>query len=151
MPSLRAVADTNVLVAAAISPYGSCGQLLTAALDDRWKLVVSPRLLNELETVLYREKFRHWITETEVRQFASQVEVLAEVVADPPPAQRRATRDPKDEFLVVLAQAADVAALISGDPHLTELLDLEPPVQTPAEFLKELERPDIAADENADG
>lgn len=133
-------------MAAAISPHGSCGYLLNTVLDGRCQLVASPRLLDELETVLFREKFRRWITETEVRQFVSRIEVLAEVVADPPPAQRRATRDPKDEFLVVLAQAADVTALISGDPHLTELLDLEPPVRTPAGFLRELEHRDITAD-----
>jgi len=55
----RAVADTNVLVAAAITSRGRCGQ----------------------------------------------------------------TADPKDEFLVALSRVADVAALISGDPDLTELVD----------------------------
>jgi len=34
---------------------------------------------------------------------------------------------------------ADVAALISGDPHLTELVDLDPPVLAPAAFLERLE------------
>lgn len=31
--------------------------------------------------------------------------------------------DPKDEFLVALARAANVVALVSGDPHLTDLVN----------------------------
>lgn len=131
--------DTNVLVAAAITPMGSCGRLLTAAIEGRWKIVASPRLLDELEQVLRRDKFRRWLTIPEVLQFVAGIRTLAEMAIDPPPAQRQATRDPEDEFLVVLAQAADVTALVSGDPHLTELVDLSPPVHTPASFLKELE------------
>lgn len=65
MHLLRAVPDTNVLVAAAITPRGLCGRLLDAALDGRWQLVASPHLLAELSTVLAREKFRRWLTEDE--------------------------------------------------------------------------------------
>ena len=39
------MADTNVLVAAAITPRGLCGRLLEAAIDGRWQLVTSPMLL----------------------------------------------------------------------------------------------------------
>ncbi|MDQ6947371.1 MAG: PIN domain-containing protein [Actinomycetota bacterium] len=35
----RAVADTNVLVAAAISPQGVCGRLVDAAIHGRWRAV----------------------------------------------------------------------------------------------------------------
>ena len=48
------------------------------------------------------------------------------------------TADPKDEFLVALATVADVDASVSGDPHLTDLVDLDPPVLTPAAFLQRL-------------
>jgi hypothetical protein len=42
----RAVPDPHVLIAAAIAPRGVCGQLLEAAIDDRWQPVVSPQLLD---------------------------------------------------------------------------------------------------------
>jgi predicted nucleic acid-binding protein len=48
------------------------------------------------------------------------------------------TADPKDEFLVALARAANVVALVSGDPHLTDLVNRQPPVMTPAAFLNHL-------------
>lgn len=138
MHPLRAVPDTNVLVAAAITPRGLCGRLLDAALDNRWQLVASPHLLTELSTVLAREKFRRWLTEDEAHRFVADTTAIADVLADPPASSRRLTADPKDEFLIVLAQVADVAALISGDPHLTDLAELNPPVLTPDAFLKRL-------------
>jgi uncharacterized protein len=134
----RAVADTNILVAAAITPRGVCGRLLKAAIDGRWQLVASPELIGELEEVLARDKFRRWLSEQEATQFVTDVRVLADMVADPPISPTRHTADPADEFLVALASVADVVALISGDPHLTDLADLEPPVLSPAAFLDRL-------------
>lgn len=130
--------DTNVLVAAAITPRGLCGRLLDAAIEGRWQPVVSPQLLAEFEAVLAREKFRRWLSETEASRFVADVAVLADIMPDPPASPARATDDPKDEYLVTLARAADVVALISGDPHLTDLVDLDPPVLTPAAFLKRI-------------
>lgn len=135
----RAVADTNVLVAAAITPRGVCGRLLEAAIDGRWQLVASPLLMAELDEVLARGKFRRWLSEQEAVQFVADVRVLADVVADPGVSSAPETVDPKDEFLVALARVADVVALVSGDPHLTELVDLDPPVITPAAFMDRLQ------------
>ncbi len=131
----RAVVDTNVLVAAAITPRGSCGRLLEAAIDGRWQLVTSPLLVAELEEVLSRDKFRRWLSQGEAARFVADIRVLADVVPDPPLGSSRETADPKDEFLVALVRVAEAMALISGDPHLTDLVDLEPPVLTPAAFL----------------
>jgi len=60
-----------------------------------------------------------------VPRAVADVRVLADMVADPPASPDRETADPKDEYLVALSRVADVAALISGDPHLTELVDLD--------------------------
>jgi putative PIN family toxin of toxin-antitoxin system len=122
-------------VAAAITPRGLCGRLLDAAIDGRWQLVASPQLLAELEAVPFREKFRRWLSEDDAARFVAGVTVLADAVPDSPMASIRETADPKEEFLVALARVANVVALISGDPHLTELVDLNPPVLTPAAFL----------------
>lgn len=135
----KAVPDTNVLVAAAISPHGRCGRLLDAAIEGRWRIVASPQLLDELDTVLVRDKFRRWLTQQEANRFVADIRVLADVVPDPPTTSDRATADPKDEFLVALAREAEVEALISGDPHLTDLTNLKPPVLTPATFLDRLQ------------
>lgn len=135
----RAVADTNVLVAAAITPHGLCGRLLDAAIDGRWQLVVSPQLMSELATVLRRDKFRRWLSLAEANRFVADIRVLADEVPDPPPSAAAETADPKDEYLLALAKATDVVALVSGDPHLTDLVDPDPPILTPAAFLDQLQ------------
>ena len=140
MVAPRAVADTNVLVAAAIAPRGTCGRLLTAAIEGRWRLVLSPLLVAELDTVLARAKFRRWLSVEDARTFIGDVRVLADLVADPPASPVPVTADPKDEFVVALAKVANVVALVSGDPHLTDLVDLNPPVLTPAAFLTLLDQ-----------
>lgn len=132
---LRGVADTNVLVSAAISAAGICGQLLAAAEDSRWQLVVSPELLAELEDVLRREEFESRFSEEDVANYLRRLARIAEVVSDAPEPWTAATRDPKDDYLVALARAAGVDALISGDGDLTSLTDLVPPVIRPADFL----------------
>lgn len=134
------MADTNVLVAAAITPDGVCGRLLTEALNGRWQLVASPQLLGELGAVLARDKFRRWLTVDEAARFVGDVSALADTVADPPVTAEPQTTDPDDEFLLNLAGVARVVALISGDPHLTVLTDWTPPVLTPADFLDWLAR-----------
>ena len=138
MQPLRAVVDTNVLIAAAISPRGLCGRLLDAALDGRWQLVVSPQLLAELSTVLAREKFRRWLTIDQASRFVDDVRALSDVLDDPPASAQQVSADPKDEFLLALAKVADVAALVSGDAHLTDLVDPDPPVLAPAAFWQHL-------------
>jgi putative PIN family toxin of toxin-antitoxin system len=96
--------------------------------------VVSPLLLAELEDVLGRKKFSR-ITADETRRFVADIRSRAEVVPDAPEPWLAETRDPKDDYLVAFAREAGVDALVSGDVHLTELVDLLPPVMTPAAFL----------------
>jgi putative PIN family toxin of toxin-antitoxin system len=135
----RAVADTNVWVAAAVAPAGVCGCLLTAALQSRWKPVVSPLLVDELRTVLLRPKFRRWLSLDEVGRFVADLAAIGDNVDDPAAGPRRRSRDPDDEFLLALAEAADVEALVSGDSQLLELRTI-PPVVTPAAFLRRIEQ-----------
>jgi putative PIN family toxin of toxin-antitoxin system len=131
---LRAVVDTNVLVAAAIKPTGTCRQLLDAAVEQRWLPVISPQLLDELEVVLRRPKFASKLTEKTIKDFIASLASASEIAADPPsPAPH--TPDPDDDYLVALALAADVDVLISGDQHLTELADCDIPVHAPRDFL----------------
>lgn len=125
-------------VAAAITPTGICGRLLQAAIDSQWQPVVSPLLLAELDEVLTRDKFRRWLSEDDAHQFVADLKVIADEVEDPTAAPTERSADPDDDFLIALAELAQVEALISGDPHLLDL-DLDPPVVTPAAFLHRLQ------------
>ncbi len=55
--------------------------------------------------------------------------------------RRAVSRDPDDDYLVALAQSANVDHLVSGDKDLTSLATLSPPVLLPAEFLDLLAPP----------
>ena len=138
---LRGVADVNVLVSALLarSPAQTSRKLVDAAFAGEWQLVVSPHLLEELEDVIHRDKFRQWVTIVEADRFLAEVARRAVVAADAPQPWPAMTRDPDDDYVVALARAAGVDAIVSGDPHLTELIDLVPPVLRPADFLALLE------------
>jgi predicted nucleic acid-binding protein len=58
----RAVRDPNVLVSAAISPAGPPRQIHTAWTNERFELIASPDVLDELADVLARPKFGRFIT-----------------------------------------------------------------------------------------
>ena len=97
-------------------------------------LVASPQLIAELEGVLARPKFRRWTQGDRASAYAAGLAAIAEMHADPerPPA---VTADPKDDYLVALALAADADLLTSGDRHLLDAqLDIE--VLAPAQLLE---------------
>ena len=59
---------------------------------------------------------------------------------DPEPSNAAISIDPDDEYLIDLARAAGVDAIVSGDTRLLDLRHLLP-VVTPAEFLATLGDP----------
>ena len=134
---VRAVLDTGVLIAALLSASGAPAALVQAWLQGHFDLIVSPKLLAELQRVLLRRKFRRYVTEEEASAYVRMFARLAEVTPDPE-AQERLTPDPGDDYLVALARAADADLLVSGDPHLTGLTEAVPPVLTPRRFLERL-------------
>jgi putative PIN family toxin of toxin-antitoxin system len=136
---MRFVLDSGVLIAAVVAPRGVCGQLLRRWLDAECELIVSPALLDELEEVLLRRRFRRYLSEEEVRQFVHLVAATAELVADPA-SQPGLTRDPDDDYLVALARATSVDALVSGDADLSSLPDPMPPILSPRATLARLNR-----------
>ncbi len=135
---LRVLADTNVFVAAVTSREGVSARLLIAARAGRCRLIVSPKLLEELETVLARAKFRRYVSAEDARRYVAMVRELAEVVSDPPVSAARLTPDPDDDYLIALARAAAADVLVSGDGHLTGLEHPSPVVKTPRELLAQI-------------
>jgi putative PIN family toxin of toxin-antitoxin system len=116
------VIDPNVFISAAISGRGSGVELLRAAAAGTAMIVVSPLLIDELRRVLLRPKFRRYLSEEEAREFVESVTFLARLVDDPPSAGlAQVTRDPKDDYLVFLAEEVRAALLVSGDRDLLEL------------------------------
>jgi uncharacterized protein len=131
---LRAVVDPGVLLAAIITPEGTSGRLLRAAINGQFGLVVSPMLLGELGRVLSRDKFRSYLSQNEASLAVRSVAELAELIADPEPTPTGLCPDPKDDYLVALARHADADYLVTGDRHLDGVT--RPPVLRPSRFLE---------------
>ena len=135
---MRAVLDPNVLVSAAISPAGPPRQILTAWTNERFELIVSPSVLDELADVLARPKFRRFISTATAVAFIDGLAADAIIVTDPPDPPS-VSPDPDDDYLIALARAARADYLVSGDRHLLDLTDPHPPVLTPRQFLDQLD------------
>lgn len=133
----RVVLDPNVLVSALITPEGTSAQLLAELRDGAFELVTSSLLLTELADVLRREKFRRYVTPDEATAFVTLIRSESTVATDPKASSESLSEDPGDEYLIALARAARVDALVSGDSHLTALSE-KIPVQTPRDFLDSL-------------
>jgi putative PIN family toxin of toxin-antitoxin system len=134
----RLVIDPNVYVSAAITPAGTCGQLVDAVDDSEIVAVSCPHLLVELEQVLLRPKLRRYVVAEEVAGYCETIRARSEHHPDPVDVPSH-TSDPKDDYLVALAIDAHVDAIVSGDP---DLLQAEVPVQvwSPRESLDMLVR-----------
>jgi putative PIN family toxin of toxin-antitoxin system len=135
---VRAVVDANVLISALLSRSGSPARVLRSWLDGTFELIVSDKLLRELERALSYPKLRTRVTPAEAEAFIELLLRGARRFDDPddPPSIR--SPDPGDDYLISLAQAAQ-AVIVSGDRDLLGLAD-RAPIFSPADFLTELDR-----------
>jgi len=130
----RIVLDPGVLVSALITPAGAPARVLGEARDGRFELIVSPHLLDELEGVLEREKFRRYVDIETVREYIETLRREARVVPDPEAEPPLRCADPDDDYLIALAHSEN-ATLVSGDGHLLDLGPAGVPVVAPVELL----------------
>lgn len=137
---LRVVADPNVLVSAVLTRTGPPAVILDRWRDGEFDLVVSPALFAELEDVLLRPKFLATITESEARAYVDGLSADTLMFSDPDEPNRVAS-DPDDDYVVALAVAAGADLIVSGDAHLTGLVDPPIPVLTPREFMERFRHP----------
>ncbi len=133
---MRAIVDTNVLIAALLW-HGPPHRLLESARGGGLSLVSSPALLAELHEVLGRPKFDAILTRANVTRDGSLADLrrLVEVI-DPPSLVEPVCRDPDDDKLLALAIAAKVDVIVSGDNDLLTLGRFrDTPILTPSQAL----------------
>jgi putative PIN family toxin of toxin-antitoxin system len=134
----RAVLDPNVLVSAFITQRGgSPDRIVRAWREGAFELVVSPQLIAGLTDVLARPKFARQASEGRAEAYVAALAGDA-VMIDDPPEPPSASSDPGDDYLIALARAASADAIVSGDSHLTQLVDPAPPILTPRQFIEQL-------------
>lgn len=101
-----------------INPYGAPAHVVEAVTTGEIVAVVTQHLLDELTAVLIRPKFRHWLDVADAVAFVETLGGHADLHPDPGPPVRR-VRDPDDDYLVTLAEAAD-AIVVTGDADLLD-------------------------------
>ena len=131
---MRAVLDPNVLIAGLLSRTGAPAQLMSRWLGGEFELVVSNRLLDELERAFTYPKLRSRLDEAETDAFLGLLRSgSAEHVEDSDASPSVGSRDPDDDYLIALAATAR-ATLVTGDADLLELAN-SIPVVSPRAFL----------------
>jgi len=114
---LRAVLDTNVLVSAIISE-GKARQLLKQGIAEKYRIVTSGLILEELATVLSRPKFK--TSQEEAKRIKAALKRTADVVEVKTKVQA-VKEDPKDDMLIETALDGEAQVIVTGDNHLLAL------------------------------
>ncbi len=136
---LRVVADTNVIVSAAL--WGRIpGQLIAAAVAGDIELFTSQALLDELAEVITRKKLAKAVARTGqgAEQIVDNYRRLAHRVTS-----RRLTaqiaRDADDDQVLACALAAHADLIVSGDRDLSDLKEFRGvPIVRPAEAVRRI-------------
>lgn len=136
MKAERLVIDSNVWIAALISPTGAARQLVDAVLDNDIDILMSEATFTELVSRLDRPKFDRYREPEAWNLFLSELVELALWLEDAGSATG-ISRDPDDDKFLALAAIGQADAIISGDRDLLELVTYEGiPILTPAQFMQ---------------
>jgi len=114
---VRAVFDTNVLVAAFITE-GICSKILMRGRKKQFHLIACPVILREFEQVLIK-KFS-----TARNEARSALQIISEAIHSierPSQLVQSVCRDPDDDAILVCALEGRADYLVTGDVDLLEL------------------------------
>jgi len=137
---IRAVLDTNQYVSMAIKARGTADRLLAAWRDERFVLLLSPPILEEIIRVLRSPRLRRLIrlTALEINGLIESLLLDAELTPGRLAVQV-ITRDPSDNMFLACAVEGRADYIVSGDRDLLTLESYQDiPIVTAAEFLRVL-------------
>ncbi len=137
----RVILDANVLLSYAISTPGknrTISQLVDAAIDGRFTLVIPAELLSEIERTVAQS--RYFRARLDKNRFSAYLEALVVIAEAPEPMTdelERITRDRNDDYLLAASHIYGVEFLVSRDKDLLVLRDMVTSfrIMTPREFL----------------
>jgi putative PIN family toxin of toxin-antitoxin system len=110
---VRVVLDTNILLAALISPGGGPARIYEAWKLGRFDLLTSAEQLGELGRVTRYPTVRPLITVSEAGRMVNQIRALATLVE--PSCAPKVSSDPADDFLFAIAESAQADYIVTGD------------------------------------
>jgi len=116
----RTTLDTNIFVRSMISPTGINAQLLDLWKRDRFVLVLSKDIVEEILEVLLRPELinRYPYTQKDVEELANLINKIAVIIN--PQISFDYCRDPDDNKFITCAIVGRVQYLVSGDNDLID-------------------------------
>jgi uncharacterized protein len=116
---MRVILDTNILLSALLVSHGAPAKLLDAWERKVFTLVACDDLMGELRDVASRPFFRARLRASSAESLARSIEDFSSFYKNLPVGP--IAPDPKDSFLLALAEIGEAAFLVTGDKQLLEL------------------------------
>src|SRR5260370_27113798 len=116
---MRLILDTNILISALLSPLGAPAKLLDAWERKVFTLVACESLIAELRDVAGRPFFRARLRASAAELLAAGLRDFSLFCRDLP--SGAIAPDPKDSYLLALAEAGEAEFLVTGDKELLSL------------------------------
>ncbi len=116
---MKVILDTNLWVSFLI---GHQTQLVRRMLTDlRFDVYVCSRLIEEIRDVVSRDKIRKRVNPSDVENLFAIINAFCRFTVIETEVPLSAVRDPKDLYLLSLADTIGADYIISGDADLTDL------------------------------
>ncbi len=138
---LKAVLDANIIVSATIATKGNPARILDFWREDKFELIITPAILEEMWQVILRpviQKHRR-ITEDEAVELLFEIQQDATTIS-PILDLKIIKQDPTDDKYIIAAIEGKADYIVSGDKHLLELGSYENiKIISPKEFVEILD------------
>lgn len=115
---MRVILDCNIWISFLLSKQDCL--LKRMLMDTRFDIYVCEELLSEIINVARRDKIRKRISENELQQLLKIIDAFC-IKTTISQIAESIIRDPKDVYLLSLAETIDANYIVSGDKDLTEL------------------------------
>lgn len=133
---IRAVLDTNVLLAALLSKNGASFEIVRRLRRGEWRMIVSNHLALEYEEVLKRHSAKLKLAFSEVDILLNAICYFADFISLPRSPLPRLI-DPDDEPLLLAAEVSGARLIVTHNfRHLREAIAYDVSVLRPREFLR---------------
>ena len=115
---MKVILDCNIWISFLLSRQDCL--LKKMLMDTRFDIYICEELLSEIINVARRDKIRKRVSENELQQLLKIIDAFC-IKTTISQIAESIIRDPKDVYLLSLAETIDANYLVSGDKDLTDL------------------------------